>query len=291
MKKTDNLEEVENIDMKKKMVLLLTCCLVTLALSPVNAYAITQQEALQMTIKAAEERGLSIDDCRGTGGAHPELYIGNTDNKTTVDNNQPSAENNNEEKKHEHKYTANLTTNPTCTTDGVITYTCECGDSYTEAQPKLEHEYKETVTQKATCTLEGEKTFKCSLCEDVYTEVIPKTEHVEGQHKITKQATCTEDGVETIYCKDCTAEMEAIIIPAKGHIASEVVVVKEANLFEDGESIINCTECGDLLETLTVSLTEEERNKQIGLLAGIGIIIGSVGIMVVVKRRNGKRSN
>lgn len=34
---------------------------------------------------------------------------------------------------HKHEYTANLTTNPTCTEEGVMTYTCSCGDSYTEA--------------------------------------------------------------------------------------------------------------------------------------------------------------
>ena len=36
---------------------------------------------------------------------------------------------------HEHQYTATVTTKPTCTTDGETTYTCTCGDTYTEPIP------------------------------------------------------------------------------------------------------------------------------------------------------------
>ena len=38
---------------------------------------------------------------------------------------------------HEHSYT--VTSTATCTADGEATYTCECGDSYTEEAPKLGH--------------------------------------------------------------------------------------------------------------------------------------------------------
>ena len=38
---------------------------------------------------------------------------------------------------HEHDYT--VTTTATCTTEGVNTYTCECGDTYTEETDKLGH--------------------------------------------------------------------------------------------------------------------------------------------------------
>ena len=57
---------------------------------------------------------------------------------------------------HEHQYSANLTTNPTCTEEGVMTYTCSCGDSYTEPYPKLEHQYEKEITREATCAEEGE---------------------------------------------------------------------------------------------------------------------------------------
>lgn len=53
---------------------------------------------------------------------------------------------------HVHDYTVAITKEPTCTEDGEKTYTCECGDSYTEVIPKLGHNYVD-----GTCTNCGEK--------------------------------------------------------------------------------------------------------------------------------------
>ncbi|MCD7769529.1 MAG: right-handed parallel beta-helix repeat-containing protein [Oscillospiraceae bacterium] len=43
---------------------------------------------------------------------------------------------------HEHVYTSAVTKEATCTEEGEITYTCECGDSYTEVIPATGHSYK-----------------------------------------------------------------------------------------------------------------------------------------------------
>lgn len=53
---------------------------------------------------------------------------------------------------HVHDYTVVITKEPTCTENGEKTYTCECGDSYTEVIPKLGHNYVD-----GTCTNCGEK--------------------------------------------------------------------------------------------------------------------------------------
>lgn len=45
--------------------------------------------------------------------------------------------------KHEHHYDETITKEATCTEEGVKTYTCECGDSYTEPIPVKEHSYGE----------------------------------------------------------------------------------------------------------------------------------------------------
>ena len=42
---------------------------------------------------------------------------------------------------HEHQYTGKITKEPTCTEEGEKTYTCECGDSYTEKIPPTGHSY------------------------------------------------------------------------------------------------------------------------------------------------------
>lgn len=44
-----------------------------------------------------------------------------------------------QEAPHEHSYTASVTTEPKCLEAGVKTYSCECGDSYTEAIPATGH--------------------------------------------------------------------------------------------------------------------------------------------------------
>ena len=67
----------------------------------------------------------------------------------------------------EHTYDEALTKAPTCTEEGVKTFTCsQCGDSYTEAIAATGHTYSEAVTAP-TCTEEGYTTYTCA-CGDTY---------------------------------------------------------------------------------------------------------------------------
>ncbi|MCD7805154.1 MAG: hypothetical protein LUH03_08420 [Oscillospiraceae bacterium] len=79
----------------------------------------------------------------------------------------------------EHSYTSEVTTEATCTTDGVMTYTCsKCGDTYTETIAATGHSYDEgVVTTAATCTEDGVMTYTCTVCGDTYTEAIAATGH------------------------------------------------------------------------------------------------------------------
>lgn len=49
---------------------------------------------------------------------------------------------------HSHSYTASVTAAPTCTDAGIRTYTCLCGDSYTESIPATGHSYADGVCAK-----------------------------------------------------------------------------------------------------------------------------------------------
>ena len=67
---------------------------------------------------------------------------------------------------HEHTYAETVTTEPTCETDGEATYTCECGDSYTEPIATQGHVFENyTSNNDATFTADGTETAKCNNCE------------------------------------------------------------------------------------------------------------------------------
>ena len=66
---------------------------------------------------------------------------------------------------HAHAYTATVTTAATCTTPGVRTYACACGESYTEEIPATGHSYVRTEEN-------GNYVYTCSACGDSYSEPV-----------------------------------------------------------------------------------------------------------------------
>ena len=64
-----------------------------------------------------------------------------------------------------------------------------------------EHNYTEEITVEATCTEDGEKTFSCE-CGDSYTEIIKATGHIFN-YVYNEDATYLADGTETAICENC----------------------------------------------------------------------------------------
>lgn len=65
-----------------------------------------------------------------------------------------------------------------------------------------EHFYTETITMEATCEAEGVKTFACE-CGDTYTEAIEATGHIYENYVYNGDATYLADGTETSTCSSC----------------------------------------------------------------------------------------
>ena len=78
---------------------------------------------------------------------------------------------------HAHAYTATVTTAATCTTPGVRTYACACGESYTEEIPATGHSYVRTEEN-------GNYVYTCSACGDSYTEPV-KTATYDSVSRLT----------------------------------------------------------------------------------------------------------
>lgn len=72
------------------------------------------------------------------------------------------------EKPHEHSYEKTITKEPTCKDFGEVTFTCECGDTYTETIGKSDHTPGEwEVSKAAGWTTRGERVQKCSVCGEI----------------------------------------------------------------------------------------------------------------------------
>lgn len=82
---------------------------------------------------------------------------------------------------HTHAYVETERVEATCCSDGHVTFTCECEDSYTEIIPALGHDYvvDESTYVAPTETSEGkEADTVCSRCGDrIEGNVIPKLVH------------------------------------------------------------------------------------------------------------------
>lgn len=122
---------------------------------------------------------------------------------------------------HTHSYTSSVTKQPTCTAQGVKTYTCSCGGSYTESIERLGHDYSKTKVTAPTCTSEGYTTHTCSRCSDSYKDAYTnKTSH-NNTAKVTAP-TCTAQGYTTYTCSKCGNSSKGNYTPAKGHTKQTV---------------------------------------------------------------------
>ena len=107
------------------------------------------------------------------------------------------------------------------------------------------HEWDDgAVTTEPTCTTDGVKTFTCSVCGETRTEVIQATGHSSDEGVVTTEPTCTEVGVKTYTCTVCGVVLKTETIPALGHSWGEWVLTTEPTLDADGEETRTCQICG-----------------------------------------------
>lgn len=105
---------------------------------------------------------------------------------------------------HTHNYVETVT-QPTCTSLGYTTHTCECEDSYVNNYVNAtSHHYDEVITQP-TCTTLGYTTHTCTCGAsyvDSYVNIIPHsyTQAVIKDCYLKDEATCTQ---KAIYYKSC----------------------------------------------------------------------------------------
>ncbi len=167
-----------------------------------------------------------------------------------------------------HDHIQTITLQPSCTTDGLATYTCSrCDDTYTEplsadghtpgavetcisprlcitcgvllAEPLGHIETTEVVPP--TCTMPGYTIHTCTRCEKSRRDTfMPVTEHISGG-----SATCTDAEL----CSACGTLMSE----AHGHAFRDTVVPPSCT--ERGYTRRDCTRCNRSYETGFISAT------------------------------------
>lgn len=133
---------------------------------------------------------------------------------------------------HTHQYTQKVTTEATCTAEGVKTFACSCGSSYTESIARKAHEYTKQTTEP-TCTARGYVTAKCKNCTDSYIENYIKATGHRYQTTVTAP-TCTAQGYSTHTCTSCGHSYTDAATNAKDHQMSAATCT----------SAEKCTVCG-----------------------------------------------
>ena len=177
--------------------------------------------------------------------------------------------------KHTHTYDkGEITTEPTCTEEGVKTYTCKvCGDIYTEPVAKTAHQTELVNAKTATCKEAGYTGDEvCKVCGATIKKgrTIRKLAHTYDEGKITTAPSCEVNGTKTYTCTVC-GETKTEPIPATGHSWSSWNTVQEATDTADGLKERTCASCGavqqkkipsaghefEFVETVAPTCTEE----------------------------------
>ena len=120
--------------------------------------------------------------------------------------------------------TGKVTTEATCLTDGLRTYTAAvtfAERNYTDTKTETikaagTHTWDDgAVTTEPTCTEKGVKTFTCTKCSETRTEDVPAL----GHDYVTRRTepTCTETGKLEEICSRCSDVRSTTILPAAGH--------------------------------------------------------------------------
>lgn len=142
--------------MKKK--LFSTLLVVVLAITLV-ACADTNQTT-NGNAETENETAVSVESTDATTGSETSEVVSD-ENDTAV----PETE-----AVHEHNYAEEIVVAATCTESGTVSYTCECGDTYSEEIEPTGHDWGDYVANgDATYLADGTKTATCTGCGETDT--------------------------------------------------------------------------------------------------------------------------
>lgn len=148
-----------------------------------------------------------------------------------------------------------VTTEPSCTVNGIRTYTCTlCGETKEEYIAALGHIYETSVTKEPTCTTTGIMRSICARCLHAFNEVIPATAHNYESVQETSDAetycpdtkfTCSKCGTYYYESTGTTERTEHDISNAGSSLT--VAATKNACEFCSWHRYYLCYSCGSAI--------------------------------------------
>lgn len=126
-----------------------------------------------------------------------------------------------------------------------VTYPIEC----------TEHDWDEgKVTTEPTCTKEGIKTYTCKNCATTKTEVIKALGHdYSNEWTIDKEATCTQEGSKSHHCTRCDDKKDVTRIETLNH-SWELTSTIKSTKDKEGKNIYTCSLCNEKREEVIAKL-------------------------------------
>ncbi len=189
---------------------------------------------------------------------------------------------NNTTQQHTHQY-SRQTVEATCTQDGVITYTCDCGDTYEEPIKALGHNHKSQVVAP-TCTQDGYTAYTCD-CGDTYqaepvkalghsytSQVVAPSGGTQGYtlHKCSRCAVSYKDNyiwgadMPTTFFDDAAFIGDSVTLALKNYCASSGALGKATFLCVGSYSVNNAVTNGLYLSYQGQNTTPQEALKKCG---------------------------
>ena len=163
---------------------------------------------------------------------------------------------------HDHSYTAELTKAATCTEDGIMTYTCSCGDSYTETVKAKGHSYKIVSSSPSTCFEPSVSKYKCENCGNEITVTGKETD--KHKYVITIHgATCTDVGYTEGTCSECHDSVMYDFVSPLGHDLT--ITRTPATCKEHSKIEYSCSRCDyrEIVIDTDSSLAEHSYKKSV----------------------------
>lgn len=144
-----------------------------------------------------------------------------------------------DKKEEPHSWYLIMSSDPTCTEDGVTYYGCDaCGGSKNVVTPANGHSFPDNYQPDADT-----HSLTCSDCGETF----------EGPHDwvkvgVEKEPTCAETGIEVYACSVCGYEKRITLPKVDEHFDGEWEITSSPTATVDGLKVLHCAVCNKVIK-------------------------------------------